>query len=77
MKRPKIIMNINPFMPNELFYLHSSDLFISNIRGVWLIFINTVFYRNSCFLCKRSAASDLGLHCQCPFYEALSIDGLN
>ena len=31
-----------------VFYLHSSDLSISNIRGVWLVFIITTFYRNSC-----------------------------
>ena len=29
----------NPFMPNELFYKHSLDRSISNIRGVWLVFI--------------------------------------
>ena len=45
-------------MPNEPFYLHSSDRFISNIRGI-------VFNANSenPHQTPRSAASDLGLHC--------------
>ena len=58
-------------MPNRLFYLHSSDPSISNIRGVWLVFIITIFYKNSVLNANsvdpgqtpRSAASDLGLHC--------------
>ena len=61
----------NP-MPNGFFYLHS-DRSISNIRGVWLDFIITVFYikKKSVFNANsvdadqtpRYAASDLGLHC--------------
>ena len=57
-------------MPNGLFYINSLDRSISNIRGVWLISIITIFDRNSCIKCSvnpdqtpRSAASDLGLHC--------------
>ena len=33
-------------MRNELFYLYSLDRFISYRRGVWLVFIITMFYRN-------------------------------
>ena len=44
---------------------------ISSKMCVWLVFINTMVYRNSCTLCKQcrpdqmphSVASDLGLHC--------------
>ena len=68
---------------------HSSTLnvwtgSISNRRGAWLVFIVTLFYRNSCIKyivdpdqMLHSAASDLGLHCsQCPFNEMLGINGL-
>ena len=61
--------NINPFMPNGLFYLHTSDRSISSIRDVWLILIitifNPLFYANSVDpdQTPHSAASDLGLHC--------------
>ena len=34
----------NPFMPNGFFYNHSLDWSISNIRGVWLVFIIAMFY---------------------------------
>ena len=37
--------DINPFMPNELFYFHSLDQSSSNIWGVWLVFIITMFCR--------------------------------
>ena len=37
-----------PFMPSGLFYLNSMDWSSSNIRGVWLVFIMTMFSRNSC-----------------------------
>ena len=30
-------------MPNGFFYLHSFDRSISNVRGVWLYFINRPF----------------------------------
>ena len=59
-------------MPIGLFYLHSSDMSMSNIRGVWLVvfFIitclkKTAFNANSVDpdQTPRSAASDLGLHC--------------
>ena len=39
---------INRFMPNGLLCLHSLDRSISNIRGVMLVYIITMFYRNSC-----------------------------
>ena len=38
----------SPFMPNELFYENYSERSISNIRGVWLILIIIMFYRNPC-----------------------------
>ena len=46
---------INPFMTSGLFYLIFSDRSMSDIRGVWLVFINTctMFYRNSCIWCKQ------------------------
>ena len=60
---------VNPFMPNELFYLNSLDMSISYIRGVRFLLL-------SCFVeiselnansvdpdQPRSAASDLGLYC--------------
>ena len=64
---------INPFIQNGLFYLNSLDQPISNIKGIWLFFIITrfqvikipVFNANSVDpdQTRRSAASDLGLHC--------------
>ena len=33
----------NPFMPGGLFYLKSSDTFISYLKGVCLVFIITIF----------------------------------
>ena len=39
---------INPFMPIRLFYFNYSDRYISSRRGVWFIFIITMFYRYSC-----------------------------
>ena len=59
------------FMPNGLFYLHSSDRSISTIKHVWFVFVMTMFYRNSYVFnansvdpdqMPHSAASDLGLH---------------
>ena len=58
-------------MPNDIFYLYYSDGSISNIKGVWLVFIVAMFYRNSCFNANsvdpdqtpHSAASDLCLDC--------------
>ena len=44
---------IYPFMPGGLFYLNSLDLSISNLTGVWLVFIITVFYRNFRIKCKQ------------------------
>ena len=38
---------INPFIHSGIFYLHSLDQSISNIRGVWLFFIMTSFYSNT------------------------------
>ena len=35
---------INPFMPSELFCLNSLDQFSSSSRGVWSVFIITMFY---------------------------------
>ena len=47
------MISINPFTPNELFYLNSLDRSISSRRDVWVDFIITMFYRNSCILCKQ------------------------
>ena len=38
----------NLFMMSGLFYLKSLDRSISNTRGVWLVFIATMFYRSNC-----------------------------
>ena len=35
---PDDLCLFNPFIPNGLFYFHSSDWSISSIRGVWLFF---------------------------------------
>ena len=53
------------------FYVHSSGRSISNIRGVWLVFIIPCFIEIPVFNANsvnpdqmpRSAASDLGLLC--------------
>ena len=58
-------------MPNGFFYLHSLDCPISNIRGVWLVFIITIFIEIPVLNANsvdpdqtlHSAASDLGPHC--------------
>ena len=58
-------------MPSGLFYLESLDRSISNKRGVWLVFIITMFIEIPVFNANsvdpdqtpRCAASDLGLHC--------------
>ena len=61
----------NPFMPSVLFYPSSLNRSISSTRDVWLVFIYSVFYRNSRGFnansvdpdqTQHSAASDLGLH---------------
>ena len=62
---------INPFMTSGFVYYNSLDLSFSSIRGVWLVIIPTMFYRNSFIKWNgvdpdqtpRSAASDLGLRC--------------
>ena len=63
----------DPFIPSGLFYLNSLDRSISYIRGIWLVFIIFMFYRNSVSKLhansvdpdqtRRFAASDLDLHC--------------
>ena len=64
-------------MPNGIFHLHSLGRSISDISGVWLGFIITMFYRKACYLnantvdpdqTPRSAASDRGLHCLPVFF---------
>ena len=67
-------------MPSGSLYLKSLDRSVSYIRGVWLVFIITMFLKNSelitnivdpdqmpCF-----AASDPGLHCfpMCLLWDA-------
>ena len=34
-------------MPSGLFYLNPTDSSISNMMGVWLVFIITMFYWNT------------------------------
>ena len=41
-------INFNPFIPSDLFYLNPLDQSITTRKGVWLIFIFTMYYRNSC-----------------------------
>ena len=61
----------NPFMPNGLSYIQSSDWSISNIRGVWLILLLPCFIEIPVSNAKsidpdqtpRSSVSDLDLHC--------------
>ena len=72
---PRVVIHpklVNSLMPNGFFYRHSSDRSIFIMRGVWLVFIITMFYRNSYTKTAnsvdsdqtpRSVASDLGLHC--------------
>ena len=84
LKLSKIGVILNPFMLNGLFYLYSSNQPTSSIRGVWLVFIILclteipVFNANSVDpdQAPSSVASDLGLHCQCPFYGMLGLNGL-
>ena len=44
---PDASSHLNPFIPSELCYLNFLDRSFSNRRGVWLVFIVTMFYRNS------------------------------
>ena len=37
-------IKFNPFMLVGFFYLNSSDQSISSLRGVWSVFIITMFY---------------------------------
>ena len=69
-------------MPNGLFHLNSSDQSISNIRGIWLVFIIPCFIESPVFNAKsvdpdqmpHSVASDLGLHCLLvSFYGTLGV----
>ena len=39
----------NPFMKSEPFYLSFLDKSISSGRGVWVVFIITMFYKNSLY----------------------------
>ena len=39
---------LNPFMPSGIFYHNTLDWSISNRRGVRLVFIITMVYKNSC-----------------------------
>ena len=62
-----------------LFYFHASDRSISNIRGVWLAFINAMFYRNSCIKCKQgrprsdAALWDITCRHKCVFISLLLV----
>ena len=58
-------------MPNGIFYRHFADRSFSNVRGIWLLFNNTMFIEIPVFDANsvdpdktpHSAASDLGPHC--------------
>ena len=60
---------VYPFIPNGLFHFNSSDWSISNIRGIWFVFIITTEMseltanRIDPDQTSRIAASDLGPHC--------------
>ena len=68
---PEAALEIYPFIPNGLLYLHSLDWSISNISGVWLVFIITMLIEIHVLNANsvepdqtpRSAASDRGLLC--------------
>ena len=64
------MLDINPFTPSGFFYLKYLDRFIIKRRVVWLVFIITMFYRNSDNTnsvdpdqTPRYAASDLSQYC--------------
>ena len=40
------MVSFNPFMPIGFFYFNSLGKFISCIKGVWLVFIIVISYRN-------------------------------
>ena len=48
-------------MPNGFFYVHFLDTFISIRRDVWLVFIITMVYSNSCtvMLCTLNKYTNL------------------
>ena len=46
-------MSVNLFMSKLLFYLLSLARSICNRRGVWLVFIINLPFRNFCILCKK------------------------
>ena len=60
---------LNPFMLNGLFFLNSLDKSISSGKGVLLVSVITMFYRNSYTECLDPdqapyyVVSDLGLSC--------------
>ena len=62
-----IILSFNPIMSSGLLYLNSLDCSISNRRGVWLVFISTIFIEIPVFSAnsvypsqaQRSLVSDL------------------
>ena len=47
------ILLLNQCMPNGLFYLNYLDRSISKRRGVWLLFVVTMFYKKFCIKCKQ------------------------
>ena len=78
------LKQVNPFVPSGFFYFNSLVGFISCIRGVLLVFIIVMFVEISELHANsvdpdqmpHSVASDLDLHCQCPFYGTLGLYGL-
>ena len=63
----KSLRPINPFMQSGLFYLHSSDQSIYSIRGVWLIFIITMFIEIRRLIWMYTV-------CNCPIYRTPGLD---
>ena len=80
-----IILSFNPIMSSGLLYLKSLDCSISNRRGVWLVFISTIFIEIPVFSAnsvypsqaQRSLASDLVYTvCKWLCYGTLGVNGL-
>ena len=64
-----LLVKVYLFLLSGLFYFNSLDRSISKSRVFWLVYITTMFYRNSThsvdpdqILVPHSAASDLRLH---------------
>ena len=75
---------VNPFMPSGLFLPYGFGQVHFLYKGCLIIYISLCFVEISELKINRidpdqtppSATSDLGLHCQYPFYRTLGINGL-